>query len=86
MLEDGRLFCMGTNRKWQCTELEAITESTEATVCVDPKYLDISDEERRWLRAGNFGEHDSAGSMDNLLNNIPVIPLQVREMVQKLQL
>ena len=45
---DGRVFASGANDKWQCTEIEAMGESSKSTV--DMKYLHIYNEESAWLQ------------------------------------
>ena len=38
LMSDGKLFTMGANDKWQCTELEDMNKES-AKDCIDPAYF-----------------------------------------------
>lgn len=43
LLNDGRLYAMGTNSNWQCTEIDSYVSEMES--CVPSKFLEINREE-----------------------------------------
>ena len=49
LMRDGRVYATGANSKWQCTEIESITNDEHETVA--SKYLEMSAQDRIDLEA-----------------------------------
>ena len=87
---DGRVYVMGSNDKWQCTEIEEMKD--DENECVQKEHLEINAEDKKWLdealASGSLlkkegGPNKPPGSEDPL--NIPVIPIQCRDLISKIQ-
>ena len=87
---DGRVYAMGANNRWQCTEIEALANDT--TGCVSQKHLVLSNEEKRRLdeikeeklRNPHKKVELPAAPGDDFAA-IPVIPVEVRELIADIQ-
>ena len=86
VFSDGRAYAMAANNRWQCTEIEALSNDT--TGCVSQKHLIISNEEKRKLDEikeeklkNPHKKIEMPAAAGDDFAAIPVIPVEVRELI-----
>lgn len=96
LLGDGRVYAMGINDSWQCTELESMKNEENETV--NDQYLEVTPEMSKWLDnidqikldfnpSSSYSRHPMfvPPEEDGEITYLPIIPVQCRDLINKIQ-